>query len=945
MSGVSCKWPSCRGTVEDGFCDTCGRPPLGATTTPSSSSRRRRSSPNAAVPGRPAPGPAARPASAGPGVAGGGTAPSRLATAASRPMTATSRPVSAPSATRSDAAAVQARAPSPPEPRPAPQQPPGNFTVIEDAGDAGISEPGTINVTNRLRRKARQQPMIGTVGYAGRTDKRSTSTRRPRASTATQSSSASSDSAGSGGSSSGSSRGRSRSSSGSRGRGRALGSGLVNMPVMPFLDPLQMVMTDMRIHEKKCKCPSCKNKVNPDKRFCANCGQEYNFKPSLKVSDMVGGQYEIKGTLAFGGLGWIYLGMDQKLNRFTVLKGLLNSKDEAAAAAAVAERQFLAAVKHGKIVGIYNFVTWGTESYIVMEYVGGRNLKEIRKERGPLPPEEAVSYILGILPALAYLHGQDLVYCDFKPDNIMLEGDDVKLIDLGAVRRVGDIEGDIFGTVGYMAPEAGDDPTPSSDLYTVARSLAVLLMDFDLTGEMEHKLPPKDDVMYVVPAAAFAVHNIEKPSKENQTAFTATLAGGTELPPWLAFHAASLTFVGTAPEGIIGVEVEVTAVPPLGDPVTLPFTIHLPLREHESLHRFLLKGVAQDPEARFQTAEEMMAQLPGVLREIVGMKAPLLVAAESAEFMPERGGAGSQVGVLATAWRRLPGLRIDREDPAAADILGALSIPDAAQRMAALKSAVKTHANSAEARLRIADALIEENAQGWSEAVMSRLDEAIDIDRFDWRPDWYCGKLYLAAGNAPAAIECFDKVYSEIPGEAVPKLALAIALEMDGMLREAADLFDRVSRTDPGLSEAAFGLARCKLALGDRNGAVEAYGRVPTASANHGEAQLAIVRALTGESSTEESLTRASQMLTAMERSDIARYEAEAALALAAVATLERGWHAPPGLTFLGTPVKVNSMRLKAEAAFRNCARLADDTTTRIAFVERANSVRPHTLV
>jgi serine/threonine-protein kinase PknG len=830
-----------------------------------------------------------------------------------------------------------------------PARPPATgFTVIEDSGVSGLSEPGTINVTNRLRKKARQaSPLIGTgyaaasTGYAGRTVGKSTSTRRPKASTATQSSSTAGGSTGSGSRSSGS-RGRQRAGSG---RGRSLGGGLVNMPVMPFLDPLEMIITDMRIHEKKCKCPSCKNKVNPDKRFCANCGQEYNFKPSLKIGDVVGGQYEIKGTLAFGGLGWIYLGMDLKLDRFVVLKGLLNSKDEAAAAAAVAERQFLASVKHGKIVGIYNFVTWGTESYIVMEYVGGRNLKEIRKERGPLPPEEAVAYILGILPALAFLHGQDLVYCDFKPDNIMLEGDDVKLIDMGAVRRIGDVEGDIFGTVGYMAPEAGDDPTPCSDLYTVARSLAVLLTDFDLTGEMEHRLPAKDEVMFVVPAAAFAAFAIEKPSRENPTTFTATLAGGGDLPGWLAFHSASLTFVGTAPAGIVGVAVEVTAVPPAADPVTLPFTIRLPLLEHESLYRFLQKGTALQPEARFQTADEMAAQLPGVLREIVAMQAPLLNAAESAEFLPERGGAGSQVGVLATAWRRLPALRIDREDPAAADILGALSIPDSAQRMATLKAAVKTHPGSAEARLRIADALIEENAQGWGEAVMARLDEAIDLDRFDWRPDWYCGKLYLAAGNAPAAIECLDNVYSEIPGEAAPKLALAVALEMGGRLAEAADLYDRVSRTDPGLSEAAFGLARCRLAQGDSNGAVDAYARVPATSANHGEAQLATIRALSGEASTEDSLTRASQMLAAMDRSDIARYEAEAALALAAVAALERGWRAPPGLTLLGTPVRSAALRHRAEAAFRNCARLADGATSRIAFVERANAVRPHTLI
>ena len=107
------------------------------------------------------------------------------------------------------------------------------------------------------------------------------------------------------------------------------------------------------------------------------CGREYSFLPTLKPGDMVAGQYEVKGAMAFGGLGWIYLGWDTTLSRWVVLKGLLNSKDEASAQAAIAERQFLAAVKNGKIVNIYNFVTQGTEGYIVMEYVGGKTLKTI----------------------------------------------------------------------------------------------------------------------------------------------------------------------------------------------------------------------------------------------------------------------------------------------------------------------------------------------------------------------------------------------------------------------------------------------------------------------------------------------------------------------------------------------------------------------------------------
>ncbi len=57
----------------------------------------------------------------------------------------------------------------------------------------------------------------------------------------------------------------------------------------------------------------------------------------------------------------------------------------------MAERQFLASVKHPNIVGIYNFVNNGSEGFIVMEYVGGKTLKEIRKERGVLPVTEAIA--------------------------------------------------------------------------------------------------------------------------------------------------------------------------------------------------------------------------------------------------------------------------------------------------------------------------------------------------------------------------------------------------------------------------------------------------------------------------------------------------------------------------------------------------------------------------
>ncbi len=209
---------------------------------------------------------------------------------------------------------------------------------------------------------------------------------------------------------------------------------------------------------------------------------------------MVAGKYEIKGTIAFGGLGWIYLGLDTVLSRWVIMKGLLNSKDPHMVEVAVKEREYLASVKHPNIVGIYDFITQGSEGFIVMEYVNGKTLMTLRKEKGgPLPPAEAISYILEILPAFGYLDDCDLVYCDFKPENAMVEEETVKLIDLGAVRQADDIGGDIYGSKGYTAPEAHEKPSPLSDLYSLARALAMLVASFDFQGKYETSLPPPEE--------------------------------------------------------------------------------------------------------------------------------------------------------------------------------------------------------------------------------------------------------------------------------------------------------------------------------------------------------------------------------------------------------------------------------------------------------------------
>ncbi|MDN5746447.1 MAG: serine/threonine-protein kinase PknG, partial [Nocardioidaceae bacterium] len=235
--------------------------------------------------------------------------------------------------------------------------------------------------------------------------------------------------------------------------------------------------------------------------FCPSCGQQFSFTPKLHQGDLVAGQYEVAGALAHGGLGWIYLARDRNVsNRWVVLKGLLNSGDSDALAAAIAEQQFLAQVEHPLIVEIYNFVTHEGAGYIVMEYVGGKSVKQILKQRmaanngiyDPLPVDQALAYILELLPAFGYLHDLGLVYCDFKPDNMIQVGDAMKLIDLGGVHRIDDDESAIYGTVGYQAPEVAEaGPSVASDIYTIGRTLVVLTMEFrGYQHTYLHTLPP-----------------------------------------------------------------------------------------------------------------------------------------------------------------------------------------------------------------------------------------------------------------------------------------------------------------------------------------------------------------------------------------------------------------------------------------------------------------------
>jgi serine/threonine-protein kinase PknG len=698
---------------------------------------------------------------------------------------------------------------------------------------------------------------------------------------------------------------RTRRTSGRSARGR-LGAGLVEIPPVPYRDPASAVLSDPQVPENRRFCATCEQPVGRGRDgrpgltegFCRNCGARFSFTPKLAVGELVAGQYEVLGCLAFGGLGWIYLARDRYVSdRWVVLKGLLNTGDADAMAAAVAERQFLAQVEHPNIVRIYNFVqhadrrTGESAGYIVMEYVGGKSLKEIlqdaRRSRNSVSVAHAIAYAIEVLPALGYLHDRGLVYCDFKPDNVIQTEEQLKLIDMGAVRQI-DSDEPIYGTVGYQAPEietAG--PSVSSDLFTVGRALAVLTFEF----------------------------------KDYQGAHKFTL-----------------------PDGI-----------PL-------------LEQQESFARLLRRATNFDPGRRFSSAGEMAEQLTGVLREVVAVADRKPKPAFSTVFSPEIQAMGTRDDMAGAALAApgaleiiegLPMPQVDRADPAAG-YLATLAGLDSGQRVAALSKAVSGDpivpgevATSAETRLALARAMLD---VGDLDGAGPTLDDLAADDPFDWRIAWTAGLRQLALGDADAARASFNAVYDVLPGEVAPKLALAFAAELGGDPVSASRYFGLVWTVDQSYVSAAFGLARTRLASGERRDATDALESVPETSTHHAAAQVAAVRILASPGVTADDLKQAGGRLDRLALDESRRQQLILEILRAALEWANNGAASSQPVParrsaeaasdnglILGCEPNERALRCGLERGYRALARLTSDRSRRIELIDKANAIRPMT--
>ncbi|MCX4980946.1 serine/threonine-protein kinase [Streptomyces sp. NBC_00572] len=729
-----------------------------------------------------------------------------------------------------------------------------------------------------------------------------------------------------------------------------LGAGLVSIPEVPRPDPRAAVMENPEVPERKrfcsrsdCGAPVGRSRGDRPGRtegFCTKCGHPYSFVPKLRGGDIVHGQYEVAGCLAHGGLGWIYLAVDRAVSdRWVVLKGLLDTGDQDAMAAAISERRFLAEIEHSNIVRIYNFVehldqrTGSMDGYIVMEYVGGKSLKEIANDRrtpdgrrDPLPVEQACAYGIEALEALGHLHSRNLLYCDFKVDNAIQSEDQLKLIDMGAVRRMDDDESAIYGTVGYQAPEVAEvGPSVASDLYTVARTLAVMTFDFQgYTNVFVDSLPDPDNI------AVFRTYE----------SFYRFLVRATDPDPARRFASAQ-----EMAEQLTGVLREVVALQSGRPRPALSTLFGTEVRVTDTaLFAELTEDVSLLGARRGRKRPALPGAVPGTVPDAALPAGP---GAEAPAAAPGLGALLAPLDTPATALA-LPVPRVDTGDPNAGFLAG-LAAAAPGELLAALQAAP---APSAELRLRTLRAHLELGDLPSAVRTLAGLEER---DPDDWRVVWYRGVASLVTGDHEHAALAFDAVYDAFPGEPSPKLALGICAEVLGQLDNAAEYYRLVWATDPSFVSAAFGLARVQLAAGDRIGAVQTLESVPEASIHYTAARVATVRARLRRRPAREplgaDLTAAAAQVSALQGFGLDAVRREQlstevlGTALDWVLSGSPGAEPGGGALLLGSELDERGLRFGLERSYRVLARLAQQGEERIELVERANRFRPRTWV
>lgn len=210
----------------------------------------------------------------------------------------------------------------------------------------------------------------------------------------------------------------------------------------------------------------------------------------LNKGDLINDRYEIIKRIGTGGMSDVYKAKCHKLNRYVAIKILKPElcEDENLVKRFKVEAQAAAGLSHPNIVAVYDVGDEDDFHYIVMEYLEGKTLKKVIKERGVLTEAEIYHVASSVLAALSHAHNNHIIHRDIKPQNIFwTKNNKIKVMDFGIARVITDKTIDmseaLTGSVHYISPEQvkGLVQNEGSDLY----SLGITMYEM-ATGEIPY---------------------------------------------------------------------------------------------------------------------------------------------------------------------------------------------------------------------------------------------------------------------------------------------------------------------------------------------------------------------------------------------------------------------------------------------------------------------------
>lgn len=254
----------------------------------------------------------------------------------------------------------------------------------------------------------------------------------------------------------------------------------------------------------KFRCMGCMEEFDDTRTECPYCGfikgTPANELYHLQPESILAGRYIIGKVIGFGGFGITYIAWDSVLEKKVAIKEYLPSdfatrvpgqsqvsvyggeraeQFEAGLKSFIEEAQRLAKFESiDGIVKIFDSFIENETAYIIMEFLDGRTLKSVLKEKGKISYQEAIGYILPVLNALNEVHKSGIIHRDIAPDNIFISKDGkVSLIDFGAARYATTLHSKSLSVIlkpGYAPEEqyrTRGNQGPWSDVYAIAATL------------------------------------------------------------------------------------------------------------------------------------------------------------------------------------------------------------------------------------------------------------------------------------------------------------------------------------------------------------------------------------------------------------------------------------------------------------------------------------------